>query len=211
PTSTLRKDQVARCDPTLRVRADERPSEPYWHRAGDAGRYTFDADAPFGLPYRPTPFYMQVTLGFAGAAGEEVISGLPIQYRYEGNIFSGEKRSDVLVVPALSVRLSPEVAILPTSAQSAPDARPGPTPSRPGPAAPDARPGQTASRPAPASPATRPGQTTPRPAPASPAAPAGRPTAAPVYEGREIRVTVVNNTKGPVESSVKLTTPPDWT
>src|SRR5205814_5747896 len=38
PTSTLRRDQVARCDPTLRVRADERPSEPYWHRAGNAGR-----------------------------------------------------------------------------------------------------------------------------------------------------------------------------
>jgi LmbE family N-acetylglucosaminyl deacetylase len=191
PISTLRKAQVARCDPTLRVRADERPSEPYWHRAGEAGRYTFDADAPFGLPYRPTPFYVQVTLGFASAAGDEVISGLPIQYRYEGNIFSGEKRSDVLVVPALSVRVSPEVAIVPTSAQPSPDARPG--------------------------------QTAPRPAPARPAAPAGRPSAAPAGRataapasapasvGREIRVTVVNDTKGPVESSVKLATPPGWT
>jgi hypothetical protein len=196
PISTLRKDQVARCDPRLSVRADERPSEPYWHRAGEAGRYTFDADAPFGQPYRPTPFYVQVTLGFAGAAGEEVISGLPIQYRYEGNIFSGEKRSDVLVVPALSVRVSPEVAIVPTSS-----AQP----------APDSRPGQSPSRPAPASPAARPGQTVPRPAPAKPAAPAGRSPAAPANEGKEIRVTVVNNTKGQVESSVKLTTPPGWT
>jgi hypothetical protein len=212
PISTLRKDQVARCDPTLRVRADERPSEPYWHRDGEAGRYTFDPDAPFGQPYRPTPFYVQVTLGFAGAAGEDVISGLPIQYRYEGNIFSGEKRSDVLVVPALSVRVSPEVAIVPTTAiQPAPEARPGSAPSRPAPASPDARPGQTASRQAPASPGARPGQTAPRPGPAKPAAPAGRSTPAPANEGREIRVTVVNNTKGPVESSVRLTTPPGWT
>ncbi len=80
-----------------------RTTEPYWHREGEAGRYTFDADAPFGLPYRPTPFYVQVTLTFAG--GEEVINGLPVQYRYQGDVFSGEKRSDLLVVPALSVRV----------------------------------------------------------------------------------------------------------
>ena len=86
---------------------------------GEAGRYTFDADAPFGLPFRPTSFYAQVTLGFpstgGGQAVEEVIDGLPVQYRYEGDIFSGEKRSDLLVVPALSVRVSPEVAIVPAA------------------------------------------------------------------------------------------------
>ena len=38
-----------------------------------------------------------------------------MQYRYEGNIFSGEKRSELLVVPALSVRVSPEIAIVPAS------------------------------------------------------------------------------------------------
>ena len=90
-----------------------RTTEPYWHREGEAGRYTFDADAPFGLPYRPTPFYVQVTLTFAG--GDEVINGLPVQYRYQGDMFSGEKRSDLLVVPALSVRVSPEIVILPAS------------------------------------------------------------------------------------------------
>ena len=53
--------------PTLTIPADARMTEPYWHRQGDAGRYTFDADAPFGLPFRPTPFYVQVTLGFPGS------------------------------------------------------------------------------------------------------------------------------------------------
>ena len=42
-----------------------------------------------------------------------MVDGLPVQYRYEGNIFSGEKRTELLVVPALSVRVSPEVAIVP--------------------------------------------------------------------------------------------------
>ena len=109
----VRKDQVAHCEPTLTIPADTRVSEPYWHRKGEEGRYTFDADAPFGLPMRPSPFYVQVTLSLPG--GEEVIQGLPVVHRYEGDIFSGEKRSDLLVVPAFSVRVTPEVAIVPES------------------------------------------------------------------------------------------------
>jgi LmbE family N-acetylglucosaminyl deacetylase len=127
PMSTLRKDQVAHCEPTLTIPADARVSEPYWQRKGEAGRYTFDADAPFGLPMRPSPFYVQVTLALAG--GEEVIQGMPVQHRYEGDIFSGEKRSDLLVVPAFSVRVTPQVAIVPDSAiRSTP---PSPTGGRP--------------------------------------------------------------------------------
>ena len=114
PVSILKRDQAARCEVMLTVPANAVPTEPYWRREGDRDRYTFAADAPFGVPYRPTPFYVQVTLAFAGASGEEVIEGLPVQYRYEGNIFSGEKRSELLVVPAQSVRVSPDIAIVPT-------------------------------------------------------------------------------------------------
>src|SRR4029079_11265065 len=83
PVSILRKDQGARADPTLMVPANARVTEPYWHRAGEAGRYTFDADAPFGLPYRPTPFNVQLTLSLADGVAEDVIDELPVQYRYE--------------------------------------------------------------------------------------------------------------------------------
>ena len=48
---------------------------------------------------RPSPFYVQVTLSLPG--GEEVIQGLPVQHRYEGDIFSGEKRSELLVGPGV--------------------------------------------------------------------------------------------------------------
>jgi hypothetical protein len=47
--------------------------------------------------------------------GEEVTRTQSIEYRYRGNIFSGEKRSDLLVVPAFSVRVSPDFAILPAT------------------------------------------------------------------------------------------------
>jgi hypothetical protein len=147
PLSTLSKAQVARCEPTLTIPADARITEPYWHRAGEAGRYVFDPDAPFGQPYRPTPFYVQASLAFAGSP-EEVFGGLPVQYRYEGNIFSGEKRSGLLVVPALSMRVAPEVSVLPAAA---------------------------------------------------------------VKAGREVRVSVVNDSNGAVETSVALNVPSGWT
>ena len=189
--STLRRDQVGRCDPELRVRANERVSEPYWHRDGEAGRYTFDQDAPFGLPFRPTPFYVQVTLGFAG--GEDVIGGLPVQFRYS-DILSGEKRADLLVVPALSVRVSPEVAILPAFATA-------PTPSAVASAGQARGAGGTPSAKAGAATAGR-GRGT---------AGSARTDTPPPAPTREIRVTVVNDTKGPVETGVTLTLPPGWT
>ncbi len=104
---------IERCEGSLTVPPDARVSEPYWHRAGEAGRYTFDADAPFGLPFRPTAFVTDLAL----TIGEVPVHlSLPVQYRYEGNIFSGEKRMELKVVPALSVRSTPEILIVPTTA-----------------------------------------------------------------------------------------------
>jgi LmbE family N-acetylglucosaminyl deacetylase len=165
PMSTVRKNQVAHCEPTLTIPPNARTTEPYWHRKDDAGRYTFDADAPFGLPMRPTPFYVQTTLAFPN--GEEIVDGLPVEHRYEGNIFSGEKRTDLLVVPALSVRVSPEIAIVPSNTIGGAHGR-----------------GAASAHAA-----------TPPPSAAA---------------SREIRVTVVNDTTGAVDSAVKLETPPGW-
>ncbi len=190
PMSSVRKDQVAHCEPTLAIPAAARVSEPYWHRKGEAGRYTFDADAPFGLPMRPSPFYVQVTLSLPG--GEEIIQGLSVQHRYEGDIFSGEKRSDLLVVPAFSVRVTPQVAIVPESSIRSTTARPqgrGAQPAATGAAAGRGRGGSPARGRRPATPASTSG--------------------APSSE-REIRVTVLNDTTGAAETSVKLELPQGW-
>ena len=182
--STFRRSQVGRCEPTLMIPADARVSEPYWHREGTAGRYTFDAGAPFGLPYRPTPFSVQITMTFGvpGSLGtEEVVGSVPVQYRYEGNIFSGEKRTELLVVPALSVRVSPDVVIIPAALASLGSLRSLGSSSGPAPALTGAR-------------------------PARGAIPVRGPGAS-----REVRVTVVNDTTGPVDSVVTLEVPEGWT
>jgi LmbE family N-acetylglucosaminyl deacetylase len=106
--------QIVKCDGSATVPPDARITEPYWHRAGEAGRYTIDGDAPFGLPFRPTPFTVTFTLDFGGA---EVRATIPAQYRYEGNIFSGEKRMTLHVVPHVTLRTSPAIAIRPHPAE----------------------------------------------------------------------------------------------
>ena len=100
----------ARCQAAVRVPADAPVTAPYWHRDGDRGRHRLETDAPFGLPFRPTPFAAR--LSFV-SGGVPVDVALPVQYRYEGNIFSGEKRMELHVVPAFSVRVRPEIAIVP--------------------------------------------------------------------------------------------------
>ncbi len=197
--SSLKKDVVGRCEPTLTIPADARVTEPYWHRQGEAGRYTFDADAPFGLPFRPTTFYAQVTFGFAGVGGgsaaEEVINGLPVQYRYEGDVFSGEKRSELLVVPAVSVRVSPEVTIIPAASL-----RPAPPPPAP----------RTTTR-TPSTGSTGSSGRRGRGGAAPVSTPAPNAAAAVSSESREIRVTVVNGSPSATEGVVRLEIPQGWT
>ena len=96
------------------ARSRSRRASPrqYWKRLPDAARYQFEPDAPFGLPFRPTPFRVQFDLEIGGAA---IAVERDVQHRYEGNIFSGEKRMELTVVPRLAVSLTPEIAILPAS------------------------------------------------------------------------------------------------
>ncbi|MEQ1871163.1 MAG: PIG-L family deacetylase, partial [Vicinamibacterales bacterium] len=101
---------AGQCAPALTIPLATRVTEPYWHRAGEAGRYSFDTDAPFGLPYRPTPF--RATLAVSIGGSDEVKVQLPVQARYQGDVFSGEKRGDLLVVPPVSVSVSPSIAII---------------------------------------------------------------------------------------------------
>ncbi len=103
---------MPRCDLPVKIPAAARLTTPYWRPLPDAARYEFDADAPFGLPYRPTPFTATIELTIGGAA---VTVQQPVEYRYEGNIFSGEKRTELLVVPRFSVSVTPEIAIIPTA------------------------------------------------------------------------------------------------
>jgi hypothetical protein len=110
PAGTLESGNVYRCESQVTVPVDAKPTKPYWKRLPNAARYEFEPDAPFGLPFRPTPFRANVVLVLSGA---EVALDLPVEYRYEGKALEGEKRMELTVVPALALRVSPDIAIVP--------------------------------------------------------------------------------------------------
>ena len=98
------------------IPANARPTAAHFRYATGASRFVLDADVPFGLPFRPTPFTATFVLAIGGV---EVPVTVPVQARSEGNLFSGEKRAELHVVPAFSVTATPETLIVPSRATPA--------------------------------------------------------------------------------------------
>ena len=117
---SIKKDGVYTCVVDAHVPKDAKLTTPsftdeYWKNPSNAAINVFDADVPFGAPFRPTPF--RVT--FRVKAGDvEVARDLPIQFRYVKDLYNGDKRMELNVVPAYSVRVSPGLAVLPAGGTS---------------------------------------------------------------------------------------------
>jgi LmbE family N-acetylglucosaminyl deacetylase len=90
------------------------PSRPYWHRPKDSDRYALDLPALEGLPWAPP--HVKAVLRYATDGGVAASLEAPATFRYEGRWVGGEKQKVVNVVPAVSLRISPEVAVVPLAA-----------------------------------------------------------------------------------------------
>ena len=110
PSMPLEVGAVYRCDAATQIPADARATKPYWKPLPTAARYEFEPDAPFGLPFRPTPFRASFTLT---AGGAELHVERPVEFRYEGQQLEGEKRMELTVVSPLALRVTPSIAIVP--------------------------------------------------------------------------------------------------
>jgi LmbE family N-acetylglucosaminyl deacetylase len=115
---SVKKDAVYTCAAEARVPKDARPTTPYfsdayWKHPSNHAIDIFEPDVPFGLPFRPTPFRAT----FHVKAGSVVVTEeVPVQYRYVKDIYIGDKRMELNVVPAFSVRATPPLAIIPVGA-----------------------------------------------------------------------------------------------
>jgi hypothetical protein len=110
------------CSIEAQVPPDTRLTAAHFKYATDAERFVVDPDVPAGLPFRPTPFTATFVLNIAGA---DVTTTLPVQFRSERDIFSGEKRAEIHVVPKFAVSVSPEIAVVPAAVKPV-DTRSGP-------------------------------------------------------------------------------------
>ena len=105
-----------RFDQTFRVRVGEESAytQPYWLREPrQEDRFVWgegnDASLPFERPLMPT----RTEIDYKGAS---IVVPRHAEYRYVDPVY-GERRSLVSVVPALSVQVAPEVAVVPLSGE----------------------------------------------------------------------------------------------
>jgi LmbE family N-acetylglucosaminyl deacetylase len=99
------------------VGPNARYSQPYWKRPGTTGpgsdRYEIEIPEHHLLPWSPPDITATVRYTAAGAAATIVA---PAYYRYDGPWVGGEKQKVVNIVPGLSVKMSPSIAVVPLAA-----------------------------------------------------------------------------------------------
>ena len=100
------------CRLTATIPADARLTAAHFKYSTTAAQFILDPDVPAGLPFRPTPYVANVALTIGGA---NVTVPVPVMSRSEGNLYSGEKRAEMHVVPKFAVQVSPEIVVVPTA------------------------------------------------------------------------------------------------
>jgi LmbE family N-acetylglucosaminyl deacetylase len=88
-------------------------SDQYWKHPANHAIDIFEPDVEFGVPFRPTPFRVTFHIK-AGTA--DVTREVPVQFRYVKDIYTGDKRMELNVVPSFSVRMTPPLAVFPANA-----------------------------------------------------------------------------------------------
>ena len=117
----LKKDVAFTCSVDAHIPKDARPTTPYfhdnyWKHPENQAIQIFDPGVPFGVPFAPTPF--RVT--FHVKAGDvEVTKEIPVEHRYVQDVFFGDKRMELNVVPAFSVETSPSLMVVPAPGMGA--------------------------------------------------------------------------------------------
>ncbi len=87
-------------------------TDNYWKHPENQAINIFDPSVPFGVPFAPTPF--RVTFHIK-AGNVDVTRELPVEFRYVKDIYTGDKRMELNVVPQFSVRVTPPLAVIPAA------------------------------------------------------------------------------------------------
>jgi LmbE family N-acetylglucosaminyl deacetylase len=115
---SARKDAVYTCASDAHIPKDAKPTTPYftdnyWKHTENQAIQIFDPSVTFGVPFAPTPFRATFHLKFGNT---EVTKDVPLEFRYVKDIYFGDKRMELNVVPSFSVRVDPGLAVIPAPA-----------------------------------------------------------------------------------------------
>jgi hypothetical protein len=113
----VKKDAFYTCSEDARVPKTAKLTTPYfsdqyWKHPANNAIDIFEPGVEFGIPFEPSPF--RVTF-HVQAGSVEVAKELPVQYRYVKDIYTGDKRMELSVVPEFSVRMTPPLAVFPST------------------------------------------------------------------------------------------------
>jgi LmbE family N-acetylglucosaminyl deacetylase len=92
-------------------------TDRYWNHPANPAIDEFAPGVPFGVAFRRSPF--RVTF-HVHAGTVDVSRELPIEFRYVKDLFNGDKRMELAVVPAMSVSVTPPLAVVPAQASAVP-------------------------------------------------------------------------------------------
>ena len=113
--ATLAYNQSAVFSYAVTVGDAARYSQPYWKVRPGVDRYDIAVPEHHTLPWSPPEVTATVNATIA-VGGTPIAIQAPAYYRYDGPWVGGEKQKIVNIVPALSVRLTPDVAVVPVAA-----------------------------------------------------------------------------------------------
>jgi LmbE family N-acetylglucosaminyl deacetylase len=112
-----RKDATYTCSSAAHIPKNAKLTTPYfddnyWKHSENQAIQVFDPSVPFGVPFAPSPY--RVTF-HVKAGNVEVTKELPVEFRYMKDLYFGDKRMELNVVPDFSARITPTLAVFPTA------------------------------------------------------------------------------------------------
>jgi hypothetical protein len=116
-TGSIKKGAVYTCSAGAVVPAHAKLTTPYfhdeyWKTPSNPAIDIFDPAVPFGVPFQATPFRATFHVK---AGSVDVTKELPVEFRYVKDIYLGDKRMELNVVPSFSVRMTPPLVVVPST------------------------------------------------------------------------------------------------
>jgi hypothetical protein len=114
---SVKKDAVYTCTSNAHIPKNAKATTPYfndnyWKHPANQAIQIFEPGVEFGVPFAPTPFRVTFHLK---AGDAEVSREVPVEFRYVKDLYLGDKRMELNVVPAFSAVVTPALAIFPSS------------------------------------------------------------------------------------------------